>query len=62
MTLVTLFFFCFCLITDVTTVKNLELLTNARDPASSHSLYGILNYTKTVGGGELVHHTTTKSI
>ena len=37
---------------DVTTVKNLELLTNSRDPASCHSLYGILNYTKTTGGGK----------
>lgn len=41
-------------IVDVTTVKNLELLTNARDPSSSHSLYGILNYSKTIGGGKAI--------
>ena len=41
-----------CVCIDMTTVKNLELLSNARDPSSCHSLYGILNYTKTTSGGE----------
>ena len=36
---------------DVTTAKHLELLSNIRDPTSSHSLFGVLNYTKTPAGG-----------
>lgn len=38
-------------ILDVATVKNLELISNMHDPKSSHSLFGILNYTKTQQGG-----------
>ena len=36
---------------DVATTKNLELICNARNPSSNHSLLGVLNYTKTVLGG-----------
>ncbi|XP_060559607.1 mutS protein homolog 4-like [Ruditapes philippinarum] len=39
---------------DVSTVRNLELLQNQRDPHSDHTLYGILNYTKTIGGARLL--------
>jgi DNA mismatch repair protein MSH4 len=39
---------------DVVTAKNLELLGNIRDPASMHSLFGVLNYTKTPGGARLL--------
>ncbi|XP_052072312.1 mutS protein homolog 4-like [Mytilus californianus] len=39
---------------DATTVKNLELLQNARDPKSEHTLYGVLNHTKTAGGNRLL--------
>jgi len=39
---------------DSATVKNLELLQNLRDPMSPHTLFGILNYTKTSGGGRLL--------
>ncbi|CAI9729269.1 homolog 4-like [Octopus vulgaris] len=39
---------------DVTTAKNLELVQNLRDPKSSHSLFGILNYCKTPGGVRLL--------
>ncbi|KAH3873388.1 hypothetical protein DPMN_036623 [Dreissena polymorpha] len=39
---------------DMSTARNLELLQNQRDPRSSHTLYGILNYTKTVGGARLL--------
>ncbi|XP_014778440.1 mutS protein homolog 4 [Octopus bimaculoides] len=39
---------------DVTTAKNLELVQNLRDPKSSHSLFGILNYCKTAGGVRLL--------
>ncbi|XP_045212131.2 mutS protein homolog 4-like isoform X2 [Mercenaria mercenaria] len=39
---------------DVSTAKNLELLQNQRDPHSDHTLYGILNYTKTVAGARLL--------
>eukprot|EP00731_Ephydatia_muelleri_P017612 Em0010g710a len=35
---------------DVSTARNLELITNARDLSSTQCLFGILNYTKTVGG------------
>ena len=41
-------------VSDATTVKNLELLQNARDPKSDHTLYGILNHTKTAGGNRLL--------
>ncbi|KAL9955943.1 hypothetical protein ACROYT_G037348 [Oculina patagonica] len=37
-------------IVDASTIKNLELIQNARDPESGHSLYGVLNHTKTAGG------------
>jgi DNA mismatch repair ATPase MutS len=33
---------------------NLELLQNIRDSKSEHTLYGVLNYTKTVGGARLL--------
>jgi DNA mismatch repair protein MSH4 len=39
---------------DISTVKNLELISNVRDPKSSHSLFGILNYTKTQQGTRLL--------
>ncbi|XP_061165050.1 mutS protein homolog 4-like [Saccostrea echinata] len=39
---------------DATTAVNLELLQNIRDPKSEHTLYGVLNYTKTVGGARLL--------
>ena len=39
---------------DVSTVRNLELLQNQRDPRSNHTLCGILNYTKTAGGARLL--------
>ncbi|XP_041374859.1 mutS protein homolog 4-like isoform X2 [Gigantopelta aegis] len=39
---------------DAFTSKNLELLQNLRDPKSEHTLYGILNYTKTPGGARLL--------
>jgi len=39
---------------DVTTVSNLELLRNIRDPRSEHTLYGILNSTKTRMGARLL--------
>jgi len=35
----------------MTTARNLELISNVRDPASTHSLFGVLNYTSTPGGG-----------
>ena len=41
---------CF-ICTDASTIKNLELIQNARDPESGHCLYGVLNHTKTAGGG-----------
>jgi len=37
---------------DAATIRNLELVCNARDPSSNHSLLGVLNYTKTVLGGD----------
>ena len=40
-----------CICTDASTIKNLELIQNARDPESGHCLYGVLNHTKTAGGG-----------
>lgn len=38
---------------DASTAKNLELIQNARDPKSGHCLYGVLNHTKTSGGGKV---------
>ncbi|CAH1773969.1 unnamed protein product [Owenia fusiformis] len=42
---------------DAATVNNLELLQNLRDPKSEHSLFGVLNHTKTVGGNRLLRAT-----
>jgi len=39
---------------DVTTVTNLELLRNIRDPRSEHTLYGIMNTTKSRMGSRLL--------
>ncbi|KAL4241059.1 MutS protein msh4 [Mactra antiquata] len=39
---------------DISTAKNLELLQNIRDPRSPHTLYGILNFTKTASGARLL--------
>ena len=39
---------------DMASTRNLELICNARDPSSNHSLLGVLNYTKTVLGGNVV--------
>ena len=39
---------------DATTVKNLELISNAHNPSSSHSLFGVLNHTKTSMGTRLL--------
>ncbi|CAI8046744.1 MutS protein homolog 4, partial [Geodia barretti] len=36
---------------DISTAENLELLSNAHNPASAQSLYGVLNHTKTPSGG-----------
>lgn len=36
------------------TATSLELLENKRDPRSSHTLFGILNYTHTAGGARLL--------
>lgn len=41
----------FLLYEDVTTAKNLELLSNSRNPASPLSLASLINFTKTKGGG-----------
>ncbi|XP_062834205.1 mutS protein homolog 4 isoform X2 [Anolis carolinensis] len=35
---------------DSTSALNLELITNNRDPRNGHTLFGVLNYTKTPGG------------
>ncbi|XP_077189415.1 mutS protein homolog 4 isoform X2 [Paroedura picta] len=35
---------------DSTSALNLELITNNRDPRNGHTLFGILNHTKTPGG------------
>lgn len=40
---------------DASTAKNLELIQNARDPKSGHCLYGVLNHTKSAGGGNMNH-------
>ena len=39
---------------DAATVTNLELLQNMRDPRSDHTLFGVLNYTRTPGGARLL--------
>ena len=39
---------------DVNTAALLELTTNLFKPKSNHSLYGILNYTNTIGGSRLL--------
>ena len=39
---------------DASTVTNLELLQNMRDPRSDHTLFGVLNYTRTPGGTRLL--------
>ncbi|XP_059143835.1 mutS protein homolog 4-like, partial [Physella acuta] len=39
---------------DTTTVRNLELLQNLKNPMSQHTLFGVLNHTKTPGGGRLL--------
>jgi DNA mismatch repair protein MSH4 len=39
---------------DATTAKNLELLENLREPKSQHSLFGVFNFTKTVGGARML--------
>ncbi|XP_065192315.1 mutS protein homolog 4-like isoform X2 [Sycon ciliatum] len=39
---------------DSMTASHLELITNQRSAKSDHSLYGVLNYTKTAGGGRLL--------
>lgn len=43
---------------DISTVRNLELITNITDPKSSHSLFGVLNHTKTPQGGQHIHITS----
>ncbi|XP_032883746.1 mutS protein homolog 4 [Amblyraja radiata] len=35
---------------DSTSAQHLELTINNRDPRNNHTLYGVLNYTKTAGG------------
>nr|XP_054749797.1 mutS protein homolog 4-like [Lytechinus pictus] len=37
---------------DAVTARNLELVQNRKDPKSDHTLFGVLNYTKTMGGDE----------
>ena len=39
---------------DVVTSRNLELLVNLRDPHSQHTLFGVLNFTKTPPGARLL--------
>lgn len=39
---------------DFDTIKNLEILNNFRTGATKHSLFSILNYTKTQGGSRLL--------
>jgi DNA mismatch repair ATPase MutS len=41
-------------VTDISTAENLELLSNAHNPASVQSLYGVLNHTKTPSGARLL--------
>lgn len=45
--------FMYCLSVDATTARNLELVHNMKDIKSDHTLFGVLNYTKTSGGGKL---------
>ena len=40
----------------MTAARHLELLQNLRNPKSKHSLYGVLNYTKTAGGGQIFRY------
>ena len=47
----------FCL--DMTTAKNLELLSCSRDPATPYSLANVINFTKTRGGGMYNNLATT---
>ncbi|XP_065062866.1 mutS protein homolog 4-like [Rhopilema esculentum] len=39
---------------DTSVAKNLELVQNTKDSRSSHSLFGIMNHTKTPGGSRLL--------
>ena len=39
---------------DVQTARNLELLVNLQDSHSEHTLFGMLNYTRTPGGARLL--------
>ncbi|XP_013406219.1 mutS protein homolog 4 [Lingula anatina] len=39
---------------DSTTAGSLELLQNLQDPKSEHTLFGMLNFTKTTGGARLL--------
>ncbi|XP_063952097.1 mutS protein homolog 4-like [Lytechinus pictus] len=39
---------------DAVTARNLELVQNRKDPKSDHTLFGVLNYTKTMGGARLM--------
>ena len=43
---------CFISIADISTVRNLELISNMSDQKSPHSLFGALNHTKTPQGGD----------
>ena len=45
-------FLYFIVIVDASAAVNLELIQNARDPKSGDTLHGVLNHTKTAGGGE----------
>lgn len=45
----------YVLYTDISTVRNLELITNITDSKSPHSLFGVLNHTKTPQGGQCIH-------
>lgn len=38
-------------LSDATVAKHLELVQNLKDARSQHSLYGLLNSTRTPGGG-----------
>ncbi|CAG8611279.1 2676_t:CDS:10 [Ambispora gerdemannii] len=38
---------------DCASARNLELITNITNPRSKHSLYGVLNYTRTPMGGRI---------
>lgn len=43
-------------VTDVTTTKNLELICNSLNPSSTHTLFGVLDYTSTPGGGKCYNY------